>query len=809
MHQVRKEFTFVSDALPGDTFTVVDFTGREGLSSLYEFEIMLTSEDADIDLKAVLQNPARLTILRRDEVYPVHGILARFEQLHEANRRVFYRAVLVPKLWRAGLYHENRVFLNKKVPEIIQDVLKRTGLTGQDYQLKLTRSYASWEYICQYQETNLNFISRWLEREGIYYFFEQTKQGAKLIITDSSSAHSDIQGDSTLSYSPTSGLIPAEEEVVKTLVCRQQALPKKVVLRDYNYLNPPLDVKGEEDIDPQGQGEIYIYGEDFKEPSQGKELAKIRAEEHLCRETVLHGEATAPTLSPGFIFELAAHFRDSYNQRYLITEVTHRGSQTGLLLAGLEGRNTAGERELGYANEFTCIPAGVQFRPERKTPKPVVRGSQTAVVVGPAGEKVHTDDQGRVKVQFHWDREGNKDENSSYWVRVGQLWAGAGWGGMHIPHIGQEVIVDFIEGDPDRPVIIGRVYNQENIPPLNKPPLALPANKLKSIIRDDCGNEIVFDSTPGASNIAIFNTGGQAILKAGEVNTYWTSNTDAGELFTGAKVAVVGGVKSETFVGSSSSLMAGVSADFKLAASLEAVAGLSTKIRYGPEYQIAQNDKVQMAEKDWMQVAQSDAIIDSQGEKGGKLLLVAGPARESVVDMGGDALCLSVGHSAVPHKVGNVMRDLTEDMIKAMVATAAAFHMGSAILAIGNYVGMAADETWTEAKADAMGLGSSVVAHTMSVATSIVANSLVYAMFKTQLKPEKVKEVINKRFQRSKIEMKKDGAINIFSFGKGPVTIMVQTGTIKLAAASSIELKADEVRAADGIFRSKNLVDLG
>ena len=229
--QLRKEFTFVSDALPEDTFTVVDFTGRERLSTLYEFEITLTSEDADIDLKAVLQNPARLTVLHGDEKYPVHGILAGFEQLHEANRRVFYRAVLVPKLWRAGLYHESRVFLNKKVPEIIQDVLKRTGLSGQDYQLKLTRAYAAWEYICQYQETNLDFISRWMEREGIYYFFEQTKQGAKLIITDSSTAHSDIQGDSTLSYVPPSGLIPSAEEVVKTLVCRQQALPKKVVLR--------------------------------------------------------------------------------------------------------------------------------------------------------------------------------------------------------------------------------------------------------------------------------------------------------------------------------------------------------------------------------------------------------------------------------------------------------------------------------------------------------------------------------------------------------------------------------------------------
>jgi type VI secretion system secreted protein VgrG len=808
MDLVRKEFTFVSDALPEDTFTVVDFTGREALSKLYEFEITLASEDSDIDLKTVLQNAARLTILRRYGEFPIHGMLARFEQLHEANRRVFYRAVLVPKLWRAGLYHESRVFLNKKVPEIIEDVLKQTGLTGQDYQPKLTRSYASWEYICQYQETNLDFLSRWMEREGIYYFFEQTKQGAKLIITDSSSAHSDIQGDSTLPYSPTSGLIPAAEEVVNALVCRQQALPKKVVLRDYNYLNPNLDVKGEEDIDPKGQGEIYIYGEDFREPSQGKELAKIRAEEHLCRETVVHGEATAPTLSPGFIFELADHFRDSSNQRYLITEVTHRGGQTGLLLAGLEGRNTAREREPGYANEFTCIPAGVQFRPERKTPKPVVRGSQTAVVVGPAGEKVHTDQHGRVKVQFHWDREGKKDENSSFWIRVGQLWAGEGWGGMHIPHIGQEVIVDFIEGDPDRPVIMGRVYNQDNIPPLNKPPLALPANKLKSIIRDDCGNEIVFDSTPGASNISLFNPASQTIVKAGPIHTYWTSSTDAGELFAGAKVAVTGGMKCETFVGSSSSLMIGFNTDIKLAMYLEAVLGISSKFRLGPEYEISQLAKVSMAEDDWMQVAQGDAVINSHGENDGKLLLVAGPQLESLVQMNKDALILSVGGNPKPMALKNTARKVTEGIMTALMIAAGTVQSLNAGAAVYNYIRKATDEGWNE-KADVMGLFSSIGAHSLSVTLTFITNMLALTLWSTTLKPNNVKKEIGGRQQRAKIEMKKWGAINIdTSPGNGPVTIKTGIGTITLDASNLIHLKTKLVRATNRL-QSKNLIDLG
>ena len=363
----RKEFTFTSKALPEDTFSVVKFSGVEAISRLYEFDITLASEDPEIDLKAVIQNPATLTIVHGDEELPFHGVLSRFEQLHEVKQHVFYRAVLVPKLWNAGLYRENQIFLDRKVPEIIEEILKQAGMAGPDYELKLTRDYQVWEYICQYSENNLDFVSRWMEREGIYYFFEQTDQGAKMIISDNLSIHKDIRGETSVPYSPPSGLIASEEEIIKEFVCRQKMLPAKVILKDYNYRNPGLEIKAEAVVDPDGRGEVCIYGEHFKDPGQGNELAKIRAEELLCREKESHGEATAPAFCPGFTFELTGHYRSEYNRKYLIIEVMHEGSRSEDLLSGLGEKPAETEERPAYANRFVCIPADLQFRPEQGT----------------------------------------------------------------------------------------------------------------------------------------------------------------------------------------------------------------------------------------------------------------------------------------------------------------------------------------------------------------------------------------------------------------------------------------------------------
>jgi type VI secretion system VgrG family protein len=507
-----KRFTFVSQGLPEDTFAVVEFKGTEGISRLYEFDITLASDDPEIDLKGVLQNPATLTIKGSDQDLPIHGILGQFEQLHEVKGRYFYRALLVPRLWQADLYRENQLFLDKTVPHIIEEILKQAGLTTQDYELKLTRSYHQWEYICQYGETDFDFISRWMEREGIYFFFQQGEDNEKLIITDSSTAHEDIRGDSTIPFSPPSGIVP-EKEAIMAFICRQKRLPNKVILQDYNYRKPSLDLKAEAEVDSSGRGDVYLYGEHFKTPEEGHELANIRAEEIRCRENVFHGEGTAPNVCPGFFCELDDHYRQGYNQKYLIVEVEHEGHQTGSFWAGVRKERAEGEEKLTYANRFTAIPADLQFRPERKTPKSRFYGTMNATVdAAGAGEYAELDDLGRYKVKLPFDQSDMDGGKASRWVRMSQPYAGAEHG-MHFPlHKGTEVLLTFVDGDPDRPVIAGAVPNAETTSPVTG------ANQTESVIKTAGNNKIRLEDLLGSERIIMETPAANSWIRMGTPN---------------------------------------------------------------------------------------------------------------------------------------------------------------------------------------------------------------------------------------------------------------------------------------------------
>jgi type VI secretion system secreted protein VgrG len=461
-----KRFSFVSGGLPEDTFSVVTFKGTEGISRLYEFDITLASDDPDIDLKEILQNPATLTIHGSDQAFPIHGILAQFEQLHEVKGNYFYRALLVPRLWQADLYHENQLFLDKSVPDIIAEILRQTGLTTQDYELKLTKKYPRWEYICQFRETDFDFISRWMEREGIYYFFEQGEQNEKLIITDNSTAHKDIADLTTIPYSPPSGLAP-EEEAIKAFFCRQKRLPKKVILNDYNYRKPSLELKADTVVDAKGRGNVYFYGEHFKTPEEGHALAKVRAEEIRCRENLFHGEGTQPALCPGFIFEIAGHYRESYNQKYLIAEIEHQGGQASA-------------------------------RPERNTTKPRFYGTMNAKVdAAGIGQYAEIDEEGRYKVKLPFDQNGNNGGKASRWVRMVQPYAGADHG-MHFPlHKGTEVLLTFVDGDPDRPIIAGAVPNAET------KSVVTSLNATRNTIKSASGNVLEMQDLMGMEKVKL------------------------------------------------------------------------------------------------------------------------------------------------------------------------------------------------------------------------------------------------------------------------------------------------------------------
>jgi len=508
-----KRFTFVSQGLPEDTFSAVQFKGMEGISRLYEYDITLASDDPEIDLKGVLQNPATLTIHGDGQDRPIHGILAQFEQLHEVKGRYFYRALLVPRLWQADLYRENQLFLDKTVPDIIEEILKQAGLTTRDYELKLTKNYPRWEYICQYRETDFDFISRWMEREGIYYFFEQGEQDEKLIVTDSSTAHRDIPGNTTIPFSPPSGLMP-EEEAITAFICRQKRLPNRVILKDYNYRKPSLDLKTETVVDAKGRGNVYFYGEHFKTPEEGHELAKVRAEEIRCRENVFHGEGTEPALRPGFIFEMAGHYRESYNRKYLIVEIEHQGGQTEAFTTGTGDKLTEKEQQLTYANAFTAIPANIQFRPECKTPKPRFYGTMNAKVdAAGIGQYAEIDDQGRYKVKLPFDQEGNEGGKASRWVRMVQPYAGADHG-MHFPlHKGTEVLLTFVDGDPDRPIIAGAVPNAETMSVVTS------QNATRNTIRSAGGNVLEMEDMAGEERILLSSPHESTYLHMGAPNS--------------------------------------------------------------------------------------------------------------------------------------------------------------------------------------------------------------------------------------------------------------------------------------------------
>ena len=497
----KKKFSFVSKATDKDSFAVVSFKGFEAISKPYQLEIVLISEKAEIDPLQVLKNPAVFTIHRDNEQDVVfNGILIQFEETQEVNGYLFFKAVLAPKLQRLSLTPHNQVFLDQPVPKIIEAVLKDAGLAGGiDFDFKLQGDYQPLEYVCQYDESYLNFISRWAEREGIYYFFEQSTEGEKIVFTDTKISHIDLPLGKDLIYQPQSGLDSLQtKEVVKNFLCKHNLLPQKVYLKDYNYRKPSLAMEGSAEVDIDGWGEHYLYGEHFTSPEEGNKLAKIRAEEFLCRKSVYYGASSIPFLVPGFTFDLTEHYSKSNNKKYLLTEVSHEGHQTGYLVSGISAAIGTRSEQMFYANTFTAIPADVQFRPERTAVKPKIPGTFNAKVdAASSGQYAELDDQGRYKVVLPLDRSGRGSGKASAWCRMTQPYAGADYG-MHFPlHKGTEVLLTFIDGDPDRPIIVGSVPNPETGSPVKG------SNQTQSVIRSGGGNQLHMGDQQGEEEFAI------------------------------------------------------------------------------------------------------------------------------------------------------------------------------------------------------------------------------------------------------------------------------------------------------------------
>lgn len=461
-----KRFEFRSKAFDKDKFAVVEMEGFEAISRPFRFTLTLVTDDADIDFDAMLRMPATFSIFSHDgrREVPYHGVLAGFEQLHRAGGYVFYRAVLVPRLWKLSQFRISEVYLNEQtIPAIVESVLRSVQLASTtDYQLKLKGQYRARSFVCQYQETHLDFISRWMEKEGMYYFFQHDDQD-KLLIVDDKVEHDPAAQE--VNYRPVEELdTGVESDTVRNFMCRQTPLPRQVILQDYNFRKAALELKVQASVSENGLGDVMIYGENFRTQEEGNRYARLRAEEIQCGGKVFSGESTAVGLRAGFFMKLARHYRSAFNDKYLITEIRHEGSQAGALIGGGQSTiNDAPEGRTRYSNSFRAIPASVQFRAERVTPKPRVAGTMNATIDAEgSGQYAELDEYGQYKVQLPFDMTRKDAAKGSARVRMATPYAGKDHG-MHFPLLkNSEVLLSFTDGDPDQPVIVGAVPNSEN-----------------------------------------------------------------------------------------------------------------------------------------------------------------------------------------------------------------------------------------------------------------------------------------------------------------------------------------------------------
>ncbi len=510
-------FTFAVDGQPDDTFDVVRFSGDEGISRLYAFDVLLASDSMDLDPADMLQGTAHLNILppfASDGGLTYTGILSRFDVLHRMGARYIYRARLQHSLWWLSLVRQNRVFVNKTPIEACTQLLNDADLHGGAFRWKCQKTYPSREFICQYGESDYDFLCRWLERLGIYFWFEQTDSGPCCVFGDSAMIHTPLPGNESCVFSEPTGLNadnPGRVITDFTLSC--PPLPKKVCFKSYNPLKPDLDLSSTASVAARGRGVFYRYGGSCTTKSEAGELAATEAQALLCTAGVFSGQSHNPALRPGHTFTLDRHFRPAWNQMYLTTGVRHEGSQARLVARTLGGAGGAlGDADrLFYRNSFTCIPASTQYRAPRRTPWPSLAGFFPGKVDGEGSEEVaQLDSQGRYKIILPFDRAQRGGGKASCWVRMMQPYAGAGMG-FHAPlHKGTEVLVAFLNGDPDQPVIAGAVPNPAT------PSVTNDANATCINLVGSSGQSFVMDDKEGATSITLFSADRKSFIRLGQ-----------------------------------------------------------------------------------------------------------------------------------------------------------------------------------------------------------------------------------------------------------------------------------------------------
>lgn len=476
---------------------LIELDGEDAISRPFLFRIAFATREPESKVRKLLGKPVTLWIGASDapDARPIHGHLRRLTRRHSGRLDThLWQAEIAPALWFLSQKADCRIFQSMTVPQVLDKVFQIHGLTFVEKR-GLTGSYPRLDYCVQYRETALDFVSRLMEEVGLFYWHEHKDGQHTLVIADQNQRAPKLTPE-TITY----GGLSTEDK----LTWFEQDLAFRTgtwAMRDFNFETPSTNLTAKKpthlDVQRMKDHEVFDYPGRYINAGEGGTVARLRIEQEEARHRIMRGGGDTKPMTAGY--RVTIDDQDGVGSELcLITEVRHMARDTSFWTSA---EDAEGSR---YSNEFAAIPASVPFRPARITPRPLVHGTQTATVTGPSGSEIHTDKYGRVKVRFHWDRnpDGNADDQSSCWVRVSQIWAGANWGAMHIPRVGHEVVVDFLEGDPDRPLITGRVYNAENMPPWT-----LPGNKTQSGIKSNSSlggggsNEFRFEDKKGSEQI--------------------------------------------------------------------------------------------------------------------------------------------------------------------------------------------------------------------------------------------------------------------------------------------------------------------
>lgn len=480
-----KTLLFIDTPFGKDAVLLVAMRGEESMSGLFRYDLDIVSSERALDFKKIIGKGVTVKVRLSDGSYRVfHGLCSRFRQGGRDIRQTFYHIELRPWLWMLTKTSDYRIFQDKSTPEIVKALFDELGFS--DHKSSLKQSYDKREYCVQYRESAYDFVSRLLEDEGIHYFFEHAEGKHTLVLSDDSGSAAKCAGLKEARYRDDDATSLLDEDVVSSFEREEVVVSGGFAHADYDFEAPSTSLLAKAD-GKSGKLKQFEYPGGHKKKAQGDKRAKLRVEAEEVTEAVFTGRSYCRAFIAGFTFKLTGHDRADMNQEYVLRSVAHTVDNET------------------YHNSFEAFPKKTMFRPPRATPRPLIPGAQSAVVIGKSGEEIWTDKYGRVMVQFPWDRLGKKDDKSSCWLRVAQGWAGKGWGIFFLPRIGQEVLVTFLDGDPDRPIVTGSVYNAEQ-----KVPYALPGAQTKSTIfghsskQGEGGNEVRFEDKKDSEEIYIF-----------------------------------------------------------------------------------------------------------------------------------------------------------------------------------------------------------------------------------------------------------------------------------------------------------------